>query len=109
WASQERRIICYRTQLYLEKDALAQNEIQERISLDCEPLRQMIEPTRNRLFRLAEGAEPFAAIEAHPIEKQHDYNLLLVFSEPGQGYASAQRWRVRLRGRKTGTPPAAEK
>ena len=96
WVSEERHIICYRTHLNLDKAALEQNEIQERMNLDCEHLCELIEPTRNRLFALADGDEPFTAIEAHAIEKQHDYNLLLVFTEPGQDHSSAQRWRLRL-------------
>lgn len=96
WASEERHIVCYRTHLHLDKEALEQNEIQERMNLDCEQLCQLIEPTRNRLFALADGSESFTAIEAHTIEKQHDYNLVLLFSEPDQDYSSAQRWRLRL-------------
>ncbi|MFA5678402.1 MAG: hypothetical protein WC953_08355 [Pseudomonas sp.] len=96
WASEERHIICYRTHMYLDKAALEQNEIQERMNLDCEQLCELIEPTRNRLFTLADEADPFSAIEAHAIEKQHDYNLLLVFTEPDKEHSSAQRWRLRL-------------
>ena len=88
--------MCYRTQLYLDKDALEQNEIQERLNLDCEPLCELIEPTRNRLFAPAGEEDPFAAVDAHPIEKQHDYNLLLVATEADQDYSTAQRWRLRL-------------
>ncbi|GGJ05408.1 hypothetical protein [Halopseudomonas pertucinogena] len=96
WATEERHIVCYRTQLNMTRDALEQNEIQERLNLDCEPLCELIEPTRNRLFASADAEEPFASIEAHPIEKQHDYNLLLIFNEPGARHTSAQRWRLRL-------------
>lgn len=96
WAGEERHIICYRTHLHLDKAALEQNEIQERMNLDCEQLCELIEPTRNRLFKLADETAPFSDIEAHSIEKQHDYNLLLVFTEPGKQHSSAQRWRLRL-------------
>jgi len=52
-------------------------------------------PSHNKLFVRTEDEDPFA-IQAHPIEKQHDYNLLLVHSAPGQRFPSAQRWRLRL-------------
>ena len=96
WAQEERHIVCYRTSLNLTREALQQNEIQERLNLDCEPLCELIEPTRNRLFIPGEGEQPFAEIDAHPIEKQHDYNLVLVLTEPGKEHSSAQRWRLRL-------------
>src|SRR5690554_499001 len=97
WATnEERQIICYRSVFTLEKGALERDKIQERLSLDCERLCDMIQATRNRLFKSAEEAEPFAEIQAHPIEKQHDYNVLLLFTEPGQAHTVAQRWRLRL-------------
>src|SRR5690606_10044687 len=55
-----------------------------------------IQATRNRLLKRVEEGEPFAAIQPHPIEKQHDYNVLLLFTEPGQEHTVAQRWRLRL-------------
>ncbi|QJD59422.1 hypothetical protein HG264_11140 [Pseudomonas sp. gcc21] len=97
WASNdERQIICYRSELNLDKDALEQDEIQERLSLDCEQLCEMIQTSKHRLFVPASEAEPFGSIEAHPIEKQLDYNLLVVHSEAGQPFSQAQRWRLRL-------------
>lgn len=96
WVSEERHIVCYRTHLHLDKAALEQNEIQERVNLDCEALCELIEPTRNRLFARAGDDESFSEIEGHAIEKQHDYNLLLVLTEPGKTHSSAQRWRLRL-------------
>lgn len=96
WAQEERHIVCYRTSMTLTKEALEQNEIQERLNLDCEPLCELIEPTRNQLFVPGDGEQPFSAIDAHPIEKQHDYNLLVVLTEPGEEHSSAQRWRLRL-------------
>ncbi|MEJ6656306.1 MAG: hypothetical protein QNL70_09900 [Pseudomonas sp.] len=97
WATNdERQIICYRSVLQLDKGALEQDKIQERLSLDCEQLCELIQATRNRLFSYADEDDPFASIQAHPIEKQHDYNLLLVFTEPGRSHSSAQRWRLRL-------------
>ncbi len=47
------------------------------------------------MFTWAED-DPSSAVEAHPIDKQHDYDLLLVTTEVSQGYSSAQRWRLRL-------------
>jgi len=97
WTSnEERQIICYRSVLNLDKAALEQNEIQERLSLDCEPLCEMIQASRDQLFASEDPDDLGAAIQIHPIEKQHDYNLLLVYSEVGQGFSSAQRWRLRL-------------
>lgn len=97
WATnEERQIICYRSMLNLDKAALVQDQIQERLSLDCEELCAMIQPTRNKVFTWADEDDPNSTIEAHAIEKQHDYDLLLVSSEISQGYSSAQRWRLRL-------------
>lgn len=96
WTQEERHIVRYRTSMTLTTEALTQNEIQERLNLDCEVLCELIEPTRNRLFMPSEGEQPFAVIDAHPIEKQHDYNLLLVLTEPGEQHSTAQRWRLRL-------------
>lgn len=96
WATnEERQIICYRTLLTLDKAALEQDEIRERLTLDCEQLCAMIQANHNRLFVREEG-DPSAPIQAHPIEKQHDYNVLVVHTEPGQSSSSAQRWRLRL-------------
>lgn len=97
WASsEERQIICYRSELTLNKDALERDEIQERLSLDCEHLCQMLETSKHRLFAAAGEADPFSSIQAHPIEKQHDYNLLVVHTEAGTAHSTAQRWRLRL-------------
>lgn len=98
WATnEERQIICYRTSLNLDKSALEHDEIRERLTLDCEPLCAMIQASHNKLFVRSEDAEnPLGAVQAHPIEKQHDYNLLLVHTGPGEHFSSAQRWRLRL-------------
>ena len=97
WAShEERQIICYRSRLSLDKAALEQDEIQERLTLDCERLCEMILASKNQVFVCTDEADPLASIQAHPIDKQHDYNLLLVHTEPGQSFSSAQRWRLRL-------------
>ncbi|MFA5494393.1 MAG: hypothetical protein WC247_06420 [Porticoccaceae bacterium] len=94
--NEERQIICYRSQLTLDRTALEKDQLQERLSLDCEALCEMIQTTGNRLFVCEDPIDPNAAIEAHPIEKQHDYNLLLVYTGPGQTFPAAQRWRLRL-------------
>lgn len=97
WASnEERQIICYRSELILDKDALKQDEIQERLSLDCEQLCEIIQASKHRLFVLTDDTDPSAAIEAHPIEKQQDYDLLVVHTEAGKAFSTAQRWRLRL-------------
>ena len=56
----------------------------------------MIQTTRNNLFVLADQQDLSSPVQAHSIEKQHDYNLLLVYTGPGQGYSLAQRWRLQL-------------
>jgi len=94
--AEERQVIGYRAVVNLDKAALEQNQIQERLSLDCERLCETIQVSRHRLFAAADPDDPFASIEAHPIEKQHDYNLLVVCTEPGRHYSTAQRWRLRL-------------
>ena len=102
WATnEERQIICYRAQLNLDKVALEHDEIRERLTLDCEQLCAMIQASHNRLFVRTEdndstGDGATGTVQAHPIEKQHDYNLLLLHTEPGQHFPSAQRWRLRL-------------
>lgn len=97
WATnEERQIICYRAVLNLDRAALEQDEIRERLTLDCEPLCALIQASRARLFASVNEADPLASIQAHAIEKQHDYNLLLVHSGPDGAASSAQRWRLRL-------------
>lgn len=94
--SEERKIICYRSVLNLDKAALEQNQIQDSLSLDCEALCEMILATRNKLFAWTEQDDTTSSVQAHPIEKQHDYNLLLVHRAPEQEHSSAQRWHLRL-------------
>lgn len=97
WASnEERQIICYRSELNLHKDALKQDEIQERLNLDCEQLCEMIQASKHRLFVRTDESDPVASIVAHPIEKQQDYTLLVVHTDAGKGFSTAQRWRLRL-------------
>jgi len=95
-ANEERQIICFRSMLNLDKAALVENQIQERLSVDCEELCALIQATRNKVFTWADNDDPASGIEAHPIDKQHDYDLLLVTTELSQGYSAAQRWRLRL-------------
>lgn len=95
-SSDDGQVICYRSLLNLDKSALEQDEIGERLTLDCEPLCEMIEATRNRLFVNVEEDDPDNPVQVHPIERQQDYNLLLVYSQPGHHHSSAQRWRLRL-------------
>lgn len=97
WATnEERQIICYRAVLNLDKAALEQDEIRERLTLDCEPLCALIQASHAKLFVNEDKSDPFSAVQAHAIEKQHDYNLLLVHTGPGASASSAQRWRLRL-------------
>ncbi|SEH51120.1 hypothetical protein SAMN05216535_0166 [Stutzerimonas xanthomarina] len=95
-ANEERQIVCYRSWLHLEKAALVQDELQERLILDCEPLCAMIQASHQQLFEWTEAADQPVAIQAHTIEKQHDYNMLLVHHQPGQEATVAQRWTLRL-------------
>ena len=94
--NEERKIIFYRSVLNLDKDALEQNHIQESFNLDCEELCEMILATRNKLFAWVDQDDAESAVQAHPIEKQHDYNLLLIHTAPDQAHFSAQRWHLRL-------------
>lgn len=97
WAANEgQQVICYRSVLNLDKAALERDQIQERLSLDCEQLCEMIQANRNKLFVWEEQSDSTSQIQAYPIEKQHDYNLLLVCTEPGQGHSTAHRWNLRL-------------
>lgn len=98
WATNdERQIICYRSRLHLDKAALEHDQIQERLTLDCEQLCELIQATKHKLFVPDEKeGDPFGAIDAHPIDKQNDYTLLLVYTDPDKGYSQAQRWRLRL-------------
>ena len=97
WASnEERQIICYRSELNIGKAVLEQSQIEERLTLDCKELCELIQAARDKLFVWADPDDPSSAVQAHAIEKQHDYNLLLVHSEPDNGYSTAQRWRLRL-------------
>lgn len=98
WANNdERHIICYRSELYVDKEGLEQSQIEERLILDCKELCEMIQTTHDTLYAWSETDNPSSPVQAHTIEKQHDYNLLIVHKGP-EGYSSAQRWRLRLGG-----------
>jgi len=61
----------------------------------------MIQASHNKLFVPADEDDSASdgskgSVQAHPIEKQHDYNLLLLHTNPGEHFPSAQRWRLRL-------------
>src|SRR5690606_32229030 len=80
----------------LDKAALEHDEIRERLTLDCEQLCAMIQANHNKLFVRTDDEDSPDSVQAHPIEKQHDYNLLLLHTKPGEHFPSAQRWRLRL-------------
>ena len=97
WATnEERQIVCYRSRLLLDKAALSQDEIQERLTLDFEPLCSLIQASHQQLYEWQEEDGQAPVIQAHTIEKQHDYNLLLVCRQPGEKAEIAQRWTLRL-------------
>ena len=72
----------------LDKAALEHDEIWERLTLDCEQ-RAMIQASHNKLFAQTEGDDSLATTtkvqSGPPIEKQHDYNLLLLHANRGIG------------------------
>lgn len=97
WATNdERQIVCYRSRLLLDKAALTQDEIQERLTLDLEPLSALIQASQQQLFEWKEEEGQPANVQVHAIEKQHDYNLLVVIRQPGKAGDIAQRWTLRL-------------
>ncbi|MCK0107458.1 hypothetical protein [Marinobacter sp. S0848L] len=97
WVTNEaQQIVCYRSVTYFDHSALEKSHLQERLSLDCEALCEMIQPTTNKLYAWSDKDDFSSEIKAHPIEKQHDYDLLLVYSQTGQEHQSAQRWSLRL-------------
>jgi hypothetical protein len=90
------QVICYRSLLSPDKATLEQDEIRERLTLDFEALCEMIKVSRDRIFVYPKGDDPGNAIQTHSIERQQDYNLLVVSTEPNQRHSSAQLWRLRL-------------
>ncbi len=96
WANNdEGQIIHYRSVVKLDKNVLKEDQIQEGLTLDCEALSHLVEPATNRLFSWTDRDDP-ASIESHLIEKQRDYNLLLVVSDPDKDHSTAQRWHLQL-------------
>lgn len=97
WAtSEEPQVICYRSVLNLDKAALKKNHIQERLTINCEELCKTIQSNTNKVFSWQTKDDFASEVQAHTIKKQHDYDLLLVFTERGQAYSKAQRWKLRL-------------
>lgn len=96
WANnEERQIVCYRSRLVLHKSALTQDEIQERLVLDFAPLCALIQASHQQLYEWLKDEGQPPTVQAHTIEKQHDYNLLVVCRQPGKKEI-AQRWTLRL-------------
>lgn len=96
WANnEERQIVCYRSRLVLHKSALTQDEIQERLVLDFAPLCALIQASHQQLYEWLKDEGQPPVVQAHTIEKQHDYNLLVVCRQPGKKEI-AQRWTLRL-------------
>ncbi|MBY6033216.1 hypothetical protein [Marinobacter daepoensis] len=97
WTSNdEQQVICYRSALSLEKATFERDHLQDRISLDCEALCELVQPTTVKLYAWKDPEHTADGVKAHPIEKQHDYQLLLLCTEPGKEKNSAQRWQLRL-------------
>lgn len=94
--SDDQQTISYRTALTLFSANFKMNQFQERLSLDCEHFCEIIRPTTNHLYAWSDGNNFTSGIQIHPIEKQHDYNLLLIYYEQGQKHPTTQRWRIRL-------------
>lgn len=92
----ERQIICYRSELSLDKAALDEHQIEERLALDCKELCELIQSSSDKIYIPADPNDPSSKVQSHTIEKQHDYNLLVVYSVPGEEHTSAQRWQIRL-------------
>lgn len=97
WISNdEQQVICYRATLALEKSTFERDHLQDRLALDCEALCELIQPTTVKLYAWKDPEHTAEGVQAHAIEKQHDYQLLLVCSEPGEDTMSTQRWQLRL-------------
>ncbi|OOG22686.1 hypothetical protein B1C78_14640 [Thioalkalivibrio denitrificans] len=93
---EEMQAVLYRTRLTLESKALGQDQIQEVLGLDLEPLCELIEGGQNRLFAQTNDEEVQNGVLVHEIERQHSYTLLVVCTVPGDPVARAQRWSVTL-------------
>ncbi|WP_111642140.1 hypothetical protein [Marinimicrobium alkaliphilum] len=94
--SDDAQVICYRSLLNPDKAALEHDEIRETITLDFEAICEMIKVSRDRMFAYSNDEGTDDVIQTHSIERQQDYNLLLVTREPEEEDASAQLWRLRL-------------
>ncbi|MGC8121410.1 hypothetical protein [Marinobacter sp. VGCF2001] len=97
WTSNDdQQVICYRSAMSLEKSIFERDHLQDRITLDCEALCELIQPTTVKLYAWKDPERTCDGVQAHAIEKQHDYQLLLMCSGPGKDTTSAQRWQLRL-------------
>ncbi len=88
--------ISYRSHLNVDKAALEHDEIRETIILDFAAICEMIKVSRDRIFTYAKEEDTDNLIQTHSIERQQDYNLLVVTRAPGEEDAKAQLWRLRL-------------
>jgi len=95
--SDDSQAILYRSVLNPDKTVLEQDEIRESLTLDFEALCEMIKVSRDRLFVYAKEDNSEETIQTHSIERQQDYNLLVVSTQPGQQHTSAQLWRLQLK------------
>jgi len=96
---EDMQTIVYRTRLSLAPETLGQDQVQEALRLDMEPLCELIEGGRDWLFSQAKHEGEQNGIQVHEIERQHDFTLLVVSSVPGDPTVRAQRWRVALSAR----------
>lgn len=95
--SDDSQVVLYRSILNPDKAVLEQDEIRESLTLDFEALCEMIKVSRDRLFVYPKGDDSESGIQTHSIERQQDYNLLLVSTQPGQQHTAAQLWRCQLK------------
>ncbi|HLT05469.1 MAG TPA: hypothetical protein VK019_10975, partial [Pseudomonas sp.] len=56
----------------------------------------LIQASHQQLYEWKEDEGQPGEVQAHTIEKQLDYNLLVVHREPGKAGGVAQRWVLRL-------------
>ncbi|WP_231364677.1 hypothetical protein [Thioalkalivibrio sp. ALRh] len=95
---EEMQTVLYRARLMLEPKALDQGHVQEVVGLDLGPLCELVEGGQKRLYSGKIGEVMQDGVQAHDIERQHIYTLLVVCAGPGDPETRAQRWRVTLSG-----------
>ncbi|MCH8542609.1 MAG: hypothetical protein LAT61_03455 [Alcanivorax sp.] len=98
YISEERQVICYQSTLTLDSAAVAHDQIQENLSLDCHAMCEMINNTRDRLFSYESFPPDSEQIQTQTIDKHHYFNLLLIRRGSADGAPHAQRWRLTLSG-----------